>query len=101
MRTAVCELLGIDQPIVQAPIAQVPRLAAAVSNAGALGHVTLTWAGDAGDVVHETAALTARPFAGNFILTGDQHRLLDEALEAGLRIVSFIWGDPSGYVERV
>ena len=63
--------------------------------------MTLTWAGDAGDVVHETAALTARPFAGNFILTGDQHRLLDEALEAGLRIVSFIWGDPSGYVERV
>ena len=33
MRTAVCELLGIDQPIVQAPIAQSPRLAAAVSNA--------------------------------------------------------------------
>jgi len=24
MRTAVCELLGIDQPIVQAPIARFP-----------------------------------------------------------------------------
>jgi nitronate monooxygenase len=35
--TPVCELLGIEQPIVQAPMAAVPRLAAAVSNAGALG----------------------------------------------------------------
>ncbi len=101
MRTPVCELLGIDQPIVQAPIAQVPQLAAAVSNAGALGTVALAWAADAGDVVRETAALTARPFGGNFVLTADQHRHLDEALEAGLRIVSFLWGDPSGYIERV
>ncbi len=100
-RTAVCELLGIEQPIVQAPIAQVPRLAAAVSNAGALGTVALTWADDAGAVIRETAALTARPFGGNFVLTEDQHRRVGQALEAGLRIVSFIWGDPSGYVERV
>ena len=41
--TPVCEMLGIEQPIVQAPMAAVPRLAAAVSNAGALGMVTLTW----------------------------------------------------------
>ena len=39
MRTPVCGVLGIEQPIVQAPIgtAAVPRMAAAVSNAGALG----------------------------------------------------------------
>jgi NAD(P)H-dependent flavin oxidoreductase YrpB (nitropropane dioxygenase family) len=42
-RTPVCELLGIEQPIVQAPMAAIPRLAAAVSNAGALGMLTLTW----------------------------------------------------------
>ena len=94
MRTPVCDLLGIEQPIVQAPIAAVPRLAAAVSNAGALGMVTLTWSDDAGAVVRETAALTARPFGGNLVLTEDHHRRLEAALEAGLRIVSFIWGDP-------
>jgi NAD(P)H-dependent flavin oxidoreductase YrpB (nitropropane dioxygenase family) len=94
-------MLGIEQPIVQAPIAQVPELAAAVSNAGALGTVALAWAADAGAVVRETAALTARPFGGNFVLTEDHHRRLDQALEAGLRIVSFIWGDPSGYVQPV
>jgi nitronate monooxygenase len=101
VRTPVCEMLGIDQPIVQAPIAQVPRLAAAVSNAGALGTVALAWADDAGAVVRETAALTTRPFGGNFVLTEDHHRRLDQALEAGLRIVTFLWGDPSSYVAPV
>ncbi len=101
MRTPVCELLGIERPIVQAPMSDIPGLAAAVSNAGALGMVTLTWSADTGAVVRETAALTARPFGGNFVLTADHHRHLDQALEAGLRIVSFMWGDPSGYIKAV
>jgi NAD(P)H-dependent flavin oxidoreductase YrpB (nitropropane dioxygenase family) len=58
-------MLGIERPIVQAPMAAIPRLAAAVSNAGALGMVTLTWSADTAAVVPETAALTARPFGGN------------------------------------
>jgi nitronate monooxygenase len=99
--TPVCELLGIEQPIVQAPMAAIPPLAAAVSNAGALGMVTLTWSEDAGAVVRETAALTTRPFGGNLVLAEDQHQRLDQALEAGLRIVSFMWGDPGDYVKRV
>jgi len=89
--TPVCELLGIEQPIVQAPMAAIPRLAAAVSNAGALGMVTLTWSDDTAAVIREAAALTARPFGGNFVLTSDHHRHLDHALEAGLKIVSFVW----------
>ena len=101
MRTPVCELLGIEQPIVLAAMVAVPELAAAVSNAGGLGMVTLTWSTPAGDVVRETAALTDRPFCGNLVLTSDQHRRLDEALEAGLRIVSLFLGDPAGYVEQV
>src|ERR1700685_4069897 len=39
--TPVCELLGIEHPIVQAPLSADPRLPAAVSNAGALGSVAL------------------------------------------------------------
>src|SRR4051794_31097103 len=101
MGTPVCDLLGIERPIVQAPMAAVPGLAAAVSNAGALGMVTLTWSADVAAVVRETAAMTARPFGGNFVLTGDHHRHVDEALDAGLRIVSMLWGDPSDYIEPV
>jgi nitronate monooxygenase len=101
VRTPVCGLLGIDRPIVQAPMSAVASVAAAVSNAGALGMLALTWSTPAGDIVRDTAALTDRPFGGNLILVSDQHRRLDEALEAGLRIVSLMMGDPDGYVERV
>src|SRR3954468_18013827 len=99
--TPVCELLGIDHPIVQAPVAADPRLPAAVSNAGRLGSLGLSWSDDAGDVVRETATLTDRPFAGNFVLTSDQHRRVDQALSAGLRLVSFILGNPASYVDFV
>src|ERR1700679_2413417 len=99
--TPVCELLGIDHPIVSAPMAADPRLPAAVSNAGGLGTVGLWWVDDAGVLVGETAALTDRPFGGNFALTSDQHHRVDQALAAGLRIVSFIFGDPQSYVELV
>src|SRR6202012_602978 len=97
----VCELLRIEHPIVLAPLAVDPRLPAAVSNAGGLGSLGLSWSDDAGAVVRETAALTDRPFAGNFVLASDQHRRVDQALSAGLRIVSLIWGDPSTYVDAV
>lgn len=99
--TPVCELLGIDHPIVEAPLSADPRLPAAVSTAGGLGTLGLGWADDAGEVVRETAALTDRPFAGNFVLAFDQHHRIDQALSAGLRIVSLFWGDPSGYVDSV
>jgi NAD(P)H-dependent flavin oxidoreductase YrpB (nitropropane dioxygenase family) len=101
MRTPVCELLGIEHPIVLAAMVSVPRLAAAVSEAGALGMLTLTWSEDVGSVVRETAALTGRPFCGNLVLTEDRHDRLEAALDAGLRIVSFFLGDPGGYVEQV
>ena len=101
MRTPVCEMLGIEQPIVLAPMVDIPRLAAAVSNVGALGMVTLTWSPDIAAVIRETAALTPRPFGGNLVLTSDEHQHLDQALDAGLRIVSFFLGDPGGYVEAV
>ena len=79
----------------------VPRLAAAVSNAGALGMLALSWSDNAGGAVRELRGLTANPFGGNFGLQLDQHERLDGVLEAGLRIVSLFWGDPGPYVERV
>ena len=101
VRTPVCELLGIERPIIEAPLAVDPRLPAAVSNAGGLGTLGLGWTDDAAEVVRQTASLTDRPFAGNFVLAFDQHHRVDQALSAGLRVVSFFWGDPEGYVDRV
>ena len=103
MRPPVCDLLGIEHPLVQAPIgpAAVPRLAASVSNAGALGMLGLTWSADTAALVRETAAMTSAPFGGNFVLAWDQHARVEEALDAGLRIVSLSFGDPAEYVEQV
>ena len=101
--STLSDLLDIEHPIVQAPIgsAAVPALAAAVSNAGALGMLALTWVSDVAVEVLQTAKLTSRSFGGNFVLAWDQRRHVEEALEAGLRIVSLTWGDPEPYVERV
>ena len=43
--TPFCRLAGIDLPIIQAPIGglAVPELAAAVSEAGGLGMISVTW----------------------------------------------------------
>jgi nitronate monooxygenase len=103
MRTPLCDLLGIEHPIVQAPMGgpAVPRLAAAVSNAGALGMLVLGRSDDAGAPVRELRGLTQHPFAGNFVLREDQHARLEVALEAGLAIVSLFWGDPTPYVDQV
>jgi NAD(P)H-dependent flavin oxidoreductase YrpB (nitropropane dioxygenase family) len=76
-------------------------LLAALLVAGTTGLILARVASWLRGYAEETAALTARPFGGNFVLTEDHHRRLDQALDAGLRIVSFMWGDPSGYIERV
>ena len=43
MKTALTDRLGLDLPIIQAPMARTstPELAAAVSNAGALGSISI------------------------------------------------------------
>jgi len=61
--------LGIDHPIIQAPMAGVstPALAAAVSNAGGLGSLGIgaSTADQARRMIRETRALTCRPFGVN------------------------------------
>jgi nitronate monooxygenase len=70
VRTSVTELLGVEHPVLQAPMASVatPELAAAVSNAGGLG--ALGSAMLAPEELRREAeavrALTDRPFQLNF-----------------------------------
>ena len=47
LETALTRLLGIDVPVIQAPIgsATTPELAAAVSNGGGLGMLSITLRG--------------------------------------------------------
>jgi nitronate monooxygenase len=99
VRTPLCDLVGIEAPVVLAPMggAVTPALCAAVSNAGALGMLPLTWTPpeEIATIVAETRRRTQRPFGINLGLAWDQRQRLAAALEAGVRVVSFFWGDAS------
>ncbi|MEE2693011.1 MAG: nitronate monooxygenase family protein [Pseudomonadota bacterium] len=84
MKTRATDLLGIDYPILQAPMAGVstPALAAAVSNAGALGAVGAGAAGGDGALamMREVRAQTNKPYHVNFFAHETPRR--DAATEA-------------------
>jgi nitronate monooxygenase len=94
---------GIEAPVVQAPIAAAPALVAAVSNAGGLGLLPVTWLEPAAvrDALRATRALTDRPFGINVVLDEPRDAPLEAALEEGVPVVTFFWGDPAPYVDRV
>jgi NAD(P)H-dependent flavin oxidoreductase YrpB (nitropropane dioxygenase family) len=104
VRTPVCDLLGIDAPIVQAPMggASCPALAAAVSNAGGLGTMPVGTVPPeiVAATVEQIRSLTERPFAVNLLLTRPQEERLEAALDAGAPAVNFGWGDPGPLVGR-
>lgn len=104
MLNPFCEQLGLDIPLVQAPTASIagPELAAAVSSAGALGAMGLTWTPPdaAAQAVRQVRAATDRPFLVNFVLAFEPVSL-PAALEAGAPVVTFSWGDPQPHLARV
>ncbi len=107
MKTPFCDLLGIELPIGQAPIgaAAVPSLAAAVSNAGALGTIALTGRGPEGAhrLIKDTRQLTSKPFCVNFLLpyVGSWEDELDVSLSEKVSAVMLFWGDPEPFVDRI
>src|SRR5204862_1189162 len=98
MTSPLCERLGIDVPILQAPTGSIagPELAAAVSGAGGLGSMGLTWtdAESARKQVKQVLQATSAPFAVNFVLCFPDIPLLP-ALESGAPVVTFSWGIPT------
>jgi NAD(P)H-dependent flavin oxidoreductase YrpB (nitropropane dioxygenase family) len=104
MKTTLCERLGVELPIIQAPMggAVGPALAAAVSNAGGLG-MLVPWRADIETVrrqIRETRALTARPFGVNLNLEFPREERLAACLDEGVPVISFFWRDPSALVPR-
>lgn len=91
-------LLGIRIPVLQAPIGSMatPELAIAVSRAGGLGALALTWCSraEAEAAIGAVRAATPTPFQVNFVLAFPAHNL-ELALDAGVEIVTFSWGLPT------
>jgi NAD(P)H-dependent flavin oxidoreductase YrpB (nitropropane dioxygenase family) len=104
MQSAFCERVGIEVPVVLAPMggAVGPRLAAAVSNAGGLGILPL-WSLDVDTLrtrVRLTQTLTTKPFAVNLNMEFPQEERLEACLEEDVPIISFFWRDPSPLVAK-
>ena len=100
----LCDKLRIRIPILQAPTGSIagPELAAAVSEAGALGSMGMTWTQpeSAAEQVRLVRQATTAQFAVNFVLHFDPVALIP-CLESGAPVVMFSWGDPSEYLPLV
>lgn len=110
LSTRLTDALGLDVPIVQAPIgsATSPELAAAVADAGALGMLAVTWRDEANirEVVTETDRRTDGVFGVNIVADSNAkdaptEMLVDVCLEEGVDVFSFSFGDSAPYVERI
>ncbi|PIP48820.1 MAG: enoyl-[acyl-carrier-protein] reductase FabK [Chloroflexi bacterium CG23_combo_of_CG06-09_8_20_14_all_45_10] len=121
-QTRLCQLLGIEYPIIQAPMAWITcaELAAAVSNAGGLG----TLGPEAGAKTQEEAkdldiverclreqirkvkTLTDKPFAVNFPIGWGKQKIFNErritvAIEEGMPIAIVSMGSPELFTQKL
>ena len=102
LTTPLCGLLGIELPILNAPMGPIagPELAAAVSNAGGLGTLGLVGLPVSliGEQIRRTRALTSKPFLANFIIAVLQGDELAACFDAGIPILGLFGGDPRPFV---
>lgn len=82
--------------------AATPELAAAVSNAGGLGMLALSWHPPeaARAAIRATRALTDKPFGVNLVLAFPQAERLAVCLDEGVPVISFFWGDPAPHAAQ-
>jgi len=118
IRTPLCDLLGIEYPILSVGFADGARaeLVSAVSNAGAFG--VLGASGDEPDFIRAEAerarALTDRPFGFNLVIAAQDDWAKEKGYQEGFAAyvlamiaaasgsataVVFFWGDPAPYVK--
>src|SRR3954470_2422351 len=104
LKTRLCDVLGIEVPIILAPMGSCTsaELAAAVSNAGGLGGI--------GSLFRSTAAikrdidtiktLTNRHYAINHIPQSLDHEAFAHTLAGRPAVISFALGDPGDLVQQ-
>lgn len=106
IRTKLCDMLGIEYPIIQGGMAWVAtaELAAAVSEAGGLG---LIGAGNAPpevvrNEIHKARALTSKPFGVNvYFLSPYAEKVIEMLIEEKVPVVTTGAGNPGKYIPRL
>ncbi len=104
LRTALCDLLKIDHPIILAPMgsATSAAFAAAASNAGGLGSIATLNRPTAAvlDDLNAIRDLTDRPFAVNHVPQSLDEEAFAATLALRPAVVSFALGDPGDLMGR-
>jgi enoyl-[acyl-carrier protein] reductase II len=106
LKTPIAEMLGIDYPIIQAPMGWIARsqLAAAVSNAGGLGIIE-TSSGDLDTIRKEIVKmreLTDKPFGVNIAqLFVRDPSIVQFVVDQGVTFVTTSAGDPTKYTAQL
>ncbi|CAB4568325.1 MAG: nitronate monooxygenase [Actinobacteria bacterium] len=106
MSTSIAQMLGIDYPIIQAPMGWIARapLAAAVSNAGGLGIIE-TSSGELDIIrgeIQKMRTLTDKPFGVNIAQAFVRDpSIADFVVEQGVKFVSTSAGDPTKYTQQL
>ncbi len=106
IRNRVTELLGVEIPIVQAPMGWIARaqLASAVSNAGGMGIIE-TSSGELDavrDEIRKMRDLTDKPFGVNIAqLFVRDPKIVDFVVAQGVRFVTTSAGDPAKYTAQL
>src|SRR6185295_5416987 len=94
LHTRLCDLLGIEVPVIAAPMGpdlSGPELVAAVGNAGGLGILQAQFHPPPllREEIRHVRTLTDRPFGVNFILHFPPEEGLAVCLEEGVSVISF------------
>ena len=103
LRTRFCERVGIEAPIVVAPMGPDltgPELVAAACNAGGFGilQAQLCPPPMLRQQIRHLRTLTSRPFGVNFVLHFPHRAGVGVCIEERVAALSFFWGDPAEFV---
>ena len=104
LRTPVCEVLGIELPIIQAGMSTYTsaELVAAVSNAGGLGIIGALNRSrdDLRDEIRRVRALTSRPFGVNHVVCLIDDACVQLTLDQRVPVISLAWGRAAELTSR-
>ncbi|MCX5837345.1 MAG: nitronate monooxygenase [Deltaproteobacteria bacterium] len=107
IHTKLCDLLGIEYPIIEGGMVWISEaiLAAAVSNAGGLGQIAAGSFLNAADLrkeIRKAKDLTEKPFAINVpLLNPGAVWMIETALEEKVKVITTSAGNPSRFSQKI
>jgi NAD(P)H-dependent flavin oxidoreductase YrpB (nitropropane dioxygenase family) len=105
LKTAICDLLEIEYPLIAAGMGGIAlaELAAAVSEAGALGTIGLAVFGPEGihNEISAARTRTKKPLAANLLIPFLRPGIVEAVAQSPVQAVTFFWGDARDHADSI